>query len=82
MVRCMLADSGFPSSMLGELFMVAAYLKNKTPHQALKMEMTLNMLHGAEADLSHFRVVEVIPFVHTKDSRKLDAAACEEKVCG
>ena len=34
MARCMLADSGFPSSMLGGLFIAAAYLKNRTPHNS------------------------------------------------
>ena len=57
MVRCMLADSGFPSSMWGEPFMAAAYLKNRTPHKALKMETPFKMLHGEEADLSHLRVI-------------------------
>ena len=57
MVRCMLADSGFSSSMWGELFIAAAYLKNRTPHKALKMETLFKMLHGEEADLSHLRVI-------------------------
>ena len=82
MVRCMLADSGFPSSMWGELFMAAAYLKNMIPHKALEMETPFKMLHGGEADLSHLRVIEVRTFVHIKNSRKLDAAAWEGKMCG
>ena len=81
MVRCMLADSGFPSSLWGELFMAAAYLKNRTPHKALKMETPFKMLHGEEAYLSHLRVIGVRAFVYIKDSRKLDPAAWEGKVC-
>ena len=81
-VRCMLADSGFPSSMWGGLFMAAVYLKNKTPHKVLKMETPFKMLHGEEADLMHFRVIGARAFVHIKDSRKLDAAAWEGKLCG
>ena len=46
MAQCILADSGFPSSMWRELFMVAAYLRNRTPHKALKMETLFGMLDG------------------------------------
>ena len=62
--------------------MAAAYLKNRTPHKALKVETPFKMFHGEEADLSHLRVIEARAFVHIKDSRKLDAAAWERKVCG
>ena len=46
------------------------------------METPFNMLHGEEADLSYIHVIGARTFVHIKDSRKLDAAAWEEKVCG
>ena len=62
--------------------MAAAYLKNRTPHKALKMETPFKMLHGEEADLSHLCVIGARAFVHTKDSRMLDAAAWEGKVYG
>ena len=75
MIRCMLADSGFPSSILGGLFVAAAYLKNMNPHTALKRETSFKMLHGKEADLSHLRVIEAKTYVHRKDSRNLDSAA-------
>ena len=81
MIRCILADSDFPSSMWGELFMAAAYLKNRTPHKALKMDTQFKMLHGEKADLSHLCVIGARAFVHIKDSRKLDAAVWEGKVC-
>ena len=61
--------------------MAAAYLNNRTPHKVLKMETPFKMLHGKEADLSHLRVIGARTFVHIKDSRKLDAAAWEGKVC-
>ena len=48
----------------------------------LKMEMPFKMLHGDEADLSRLRVIGARSFVHIKDSRTLNAAAWEEKVCG
>ena len=80
MVRCMLANSGFPSSMQGELFMVGAYLKNRTPRKRLKMELPFKMLHGEEADLWQLRVIRTIIFVLINDPRKLDAAAWGRKV--
>ena len=82
MVRCMLTDSGFLLSMWGELIIVAAYLKNKAPHKALKMELPLKMLHGEEANLWHLRVIIAKTFMNIKDSRKLDAAARERNVYG
>ena len=77
MVRCMLAGSGFRSSMWGELFMAPAYFKKRTPHKALKIETPFRVLHGEDADLSYLRVIGLRTFVHIKDSKKLDAAAWE-----
>ena len=68
MVRCMLADRGFPSSMWGELFRPAANFKNRTPKKALKKKTPLKMLHGEETDLLHLCVIGVRTFVHIKDS--------------
>ena len=62
--------------------MAATYLKNRTPHKALKMETPFKMLHGEEADLPHLCVMGASTFVHIKDSKKLDAAVWEGKVCG
>ena len=81
MVRSMLAYTGFPSSMGGELFMAAVYFKNRTSHNAFKTETPFKMLHGEEADPSHIRVIGARHFLHIKDSRKVDAAAWEGKVC-
>ena len=63
------------------LVIAAAYLKKRTPHKALKMETQFKMLHSEEDDLSHLCVIGARTFVHTNDSRKLDAAAWERKVC-
>ena len=75
MVRCMLAESGFPLSMLGELLKAAAYLKNMAPHTALKREALFKMLHGEEVDLSHLRIIGARTLVYIKNSGKLDVAA-------
>ena len=60
--------------------MATAYLKNRTPHKALKMETPFKMLHGKEADLLHLRVVGAKLFVHIKDSRNLNAVVGRERV--
>ena len=62
--------------------MAIACFKNRTPHKALKMETSFKVLHGKKADLSHLRVTGARAFVHIKDSRHLDAAAWEGKMCG
>ena len=63
--------------------MAAAYLKNKTPHSALKMGTPFKMLHGEEADLSHLRFIGARTLVQIKgSSTRLDAAAGDGKVCG
>ena len=38
MIRCMLADSGLPTFLWGELMFTAAYLANKSPHSVLGMQ--------------------------------------------
>ena len=53
----MLANSVFPLSMWGELFILAAYFKNRTPHKALKMETPFKTLHDGKIDFSHLSVV-------------------------
>ena len=60
--------------------MAATYLKNRTLHKALKMEMPFKLLHGEEADLSQLCVIGARTFVHIMGSRKLDAAAWKGKV--
>ena len=68
MVRYMLANRGFPSSMRGELLRPAANFKNRTPKKALKRETPFKMLHGEETDLLHLRIIGVRSFVPIKDS--------------
>ena len=60
---------------VGELFLAAAYIKNRTRYKALKMETPFKMLHGEKANLSHLRVIEARTFVYIKDSKNLDDAA-------
>ena len=80
MARCMLADSGFSSSMWVQLFMTTAHLKNRTSRKALKMETPFKMIYVEEADLSHLHVIGARCFAHIKDSRKFDTVVWDGKV--
>ena len=82
MVWCILLDSGFLSSMWGDLFMATAYLKNRTPHKVFQMKTPFKLLHGKEVDLSHLNAIGDGTFVHKNDSRKLAAVASRGKICG
>ena len=44
MVRCMLADSGLPTFLWGELIFTAAYVGKRAPHSALNMQPPYKML--------------------------------------
>ena len=54
MVRCMLAGSGLPMFLWGELMFTAAYVGNRAPHSALNMQSPYKMLKGTEPDLRRF----------------------------
>ncbi|CAN0421397.1 unnamed protein product, partial [Scytosiphon promiscuus] len=76
MVRCMLADSGLPHFLWGELFMTASYLCNRAPHSALNYETPYKILRGKNADLRHLRVVGARAFVHVETHKtKLEPRA-------
>ena len=62
--------------------MVAAYLKNRTPHEVLRIEMPVKMRPGEKADLLPLCVIQARSYVHVIDSRKLDATAWEGSVYG
>ena len=66
MVRCLLADSGLPHFLWGELFLTASYLCNRAPHSALNHETPYKTLHGKDADLGYLRVIGSRTFVHVE----------------
>ena len=83
MVRCLLADSGLPHFLWGELFLTASYLRNRAPHSALNHETPFKTLHGKDADLRHLRVIGAGAFVHVEThQKKLDPRAWEGRVVG
>ena len=51
MVQCMLADSGLPKFLWGELMFTAAFLRDRAPHSAIGMQSLYKMLPGTEPDL-------------------------------
>ncbi|CAN0542042.1 unnamed protein product, partial [Laminaria digitata] len=70
MVRCMLADSGLPKFLWGELMFTAAFLGNRAPHSAIGMQSPYKMLHGTEPDLRLLRVIGSRAFVHIETYSK------------
>ena len=82
-VRCLLADSGLPNKLWGELMLTAAYLNNRTPHAALNNETPYKRLYGKDATLGHFRTIGARAFVHVETrGRKLDQRAWEGRLVG
>ena len=50
-VRCLLADSGLPYFLWGELMQTAVYLSNRAPHASLADERPYIALYGKDANL-------------------------------
>ena len=83
MVRCMLADSGLPTFLWGELMFTAAYVGNRVPHSALNMQSPYKMLKGTEPDLRILRVIGARAFVHIeRRTKKLALKAVEGRLVG
>ncbi|CAN0098636.1 unnamed protein product [Sphacelaria rigidula] len=83
MVRCMIADSGLPTFLWGELMFTAAYLANRSPHSALDMQPPHKMLKGTEPHLKHLRVVGARAFVHIeRHTSKLALKVVEGRLVG
>lgn len=82
-VRCLLADSGLPHFLWGELMQTAVYLRNRVPHSALKNVTPYKTLHGKDASLGHLRAIGARAFVHVEThARKLDPRAWEGRLVG
>ena len=78
MARCMLADSGLPKLLWGELMFTTAVLENRAPHSAIGLQPQHKLLHGTEPDLRLLRVTGARTFVRTKRySQKLNLKAVE-----
>lgn len=83
MVRCLLADSGLPKFLWGELMLTAVYLSNRAPHAALKNETPYKRLYGKDAHLGHLKVIGARAFVHVETyTKKLEPKAWEGRVVG
>ena len=83
MVRCMLADSGLPKFLWGELMFTAAFLGNRAPHSAVGMQSPYKMLHGTEPDLRLLQVNGARAFVHIETySKNLELKAVEGRLVG
>ena len=83
MVRCMLADSGLPKFLWGELMFTAAFWGNRAPHSAIGMQSPYKMLNGTEPDLRLLRVIGARAFVHIETyTKKLELKAVEGRLVG
>ena len=56
-VRCLLADSGLPHFLWGELMQTAVYLSNRAPHASLADETPYKALYGKDTNLGHLRAI-------------------------
>lgn len=82
-VRCLLADSGLPKFLWGELMQTAVYLSNRSPHAALNNGTPYKALYGKDAYLGHLRVVGARAFVHQETyTKKLEHRAWEGRLVG
>ena len=82
-VRCLLADSGLPKFLWGELMQTAVFLSNRSPHAALNNGTPYKALYGKDAYLGHLRVIGSKAFVHHEAyTKKLEHRAWEGRLVG
>ena len=82
-VRCLLADSGLPKFLWGELMQTAVFLSNRSPHAALNNGTPYKALYGKDAYLGHLRVIGSRAFVHHETyTKKLEHRAWEGRLVG
>ena len=83
MVGCLLAESGLPRFLWGEVIFTAAFLGNRASHSAISMQSPFKMLNGTEPDLRLLRVTGVRAFVHIETyTKKLKLKAVEAWLVG
>ena len=70
MFMCMLADSGLPTFLWGELMFMAAYVRNRAPHSALNMQSPYKMVKGTDTDIRILRVIGARAFVYIERRTK------------
>ena len=82
-VRCLLADSGVPKFLWGELMLTAIYRGHRAPTAALAKSMPDKTLYGKDAHLGHLRANEARAFVHVeKYTKKLERRTWEGGLLG
>ena len=82
-VRCLLADSGPPHFLWGELMQTAVYLSNRAPPASLADETPYMAIYGKDANLGHLRAIGARAFVHVEThTKKLEHRAWEGRLVG
>ncbi|XP_039313806.1 uncharacterized protein LOC105196674 isoform X1 [Solenopsis invicta] len=62
--RCMMQDADSNEKMWAEAVNTAVYLKNRSPHKAVKGKTPQEIWTGEKVDLSHLKVFGCIGYVH------------------
>ena len=77
-IRSILADTGLPKALWGELACTVVYLKNRSPTRALD-KTPYEALYGKKPDLSHLVAVGTKAYVLTpkKKTKKMDLRSTE-----
>ena len=82
-VRCLLADSGLPKILWGELMQTAVFLSNRSPHEALTNGTPYKALYGKDVYLGNLRVIGSRAFAHHETyTKKLEHRAWEGRLVG
>ena len=83
MVGYMLADSGMPTFLWGELMFTVAYVGNRVPHSALNKQSPYKILKETEPDLRILRDIGARAFIHIeRRTKKLTLKAVEGRLVG
>ena len=82
-MHCLLADSGLPQFLWGELMLTHVYPSNLAPHATLANATPYKTLCGKDAHLGHRRAIGAGGFVHVETHTKnLDHRAWEGRLVG
>ena len=82
-MRCLVADSGLPNLVWGQLMQTAVHLSNRVLHAALENITPYRALDGKDANLGHLRAIGARAFVHVEThTRKLDLKTWEGRLAG
>ena len=73
----MLIESDLDASFWGEALATAVYLRNRSPHKALRGATPFEALHGKKPNVKHLRTFGCVcyPLIMRDERKKLDPVA-------